>query len=111
MSFSSNTSSGYSFDIPDPPGELFNIISVQSSARPGCIIELDAFTDAKQVHSLHIQAASQVTLVCAGSDPIQHKLACTVTEEGLKLKILDLRNTGILLSMKQKQFNVHLLSM
>ena len=49
MSFSSNTSSGYSLELPDPPGDLFNIISVQSSSRPGCIIELDAFTDAQQV--------------------------------------------------------------
>lgn len=26
-------------------GEVFNIVSQQSTARPGCIIELDAITD------------------------------------------------------------------
>ena len=49
MSFASMTSSGYSADVQQVPAELFNIISVQSSARPGCIIELEAFTDAQQV--------------------------------------------------------------
>lgn len=49
MSFSSNTSSGYSVDAQRPPGELLNIISVQSSARPGCIIELEPIADAEQV--------------------------------------------------------------
>jgi hypothetical protein len=49
MSFSSNTSSGYSFEPQKPPGELFNIVSLQSSARPGCIIELEPIADAAQV--------------------------------------------------------------
>uniref|UniRef100_A0A8C5GTE0 RAVE complex protein Rav1 C-terminal domain-containing protein n=1 Tax=Gouania willdenowi TaxID=441366 RepID=A0A8C5GTE0_GOUWI len=31
-------------------GEVFNIISQQSTAKPGCIIELDAITDFKQSH-------------------------------------------------------------
>ncbi|XP_069136751.1 dmX-like protein 2 [Argopecten irradians] len=48
MSFSSNTSSGYSVETPRAPGELFNIVSLQSSARPGCIIEMEAIADAKQ---------------------------------------------------------------
>jgi hypothetical protein len=39
MSFCSNTSSGYSVEPQRPPVEMFNIISLQSSARPGCIIE------------------------------------------------------------------------
>lgn len=43
------TSSGYSNDVRCQPAELFNIVSVQSSARPGCIIELEPFTDALQV--------------------------------------------------------------
>ncbi|XP_069043344.1 dmX-like protein 1 isoform X6 [Lepisosteus oculatus] len=33
-------------------GEVFNIVSQQSTARPGCIIELDAITD---VHGKHTQ--------------------------------------------------------
>lgn len=49
MSFSSNTSSGYSVEAQNPPGELFNIVSLQSSARPGCIIELEPIADAVQV--------------------------------------------------------------
>ncbi|XP_033750320.1 dmX-like protein 2 [Pecten maximus] len=48
MSFSSNTSSGYSVETPRAAGELFNIVSLQSSARPGCIIEMEAIADAKQ---------------------------------------------------------------
>ncbi|CAC5419373.1 DMXL [Mytilus coruscus] len=48
MSFSSNTSSGYSIEPQRAPGEMFNIISLQSSARPGCIIELEPLADAKQ---------------------------------------------------------------
>ncbi|XP_076859615.1 dmX-like protein 1 isoform X2 [Brachyhypopomus gauderio] len=37
-------------------GEVFNIISQQSTARPGCIIELDAITDfqGKQTQLLHV---------------------------------------------------------
>ena len=30
-----------------------------------------------------------------GSDQVQHKTACTITEDGLKLEILDLRRTAI----------------
>ena len=29
--------------------KTFNIVSLQSTARPGCIIELDAIVEAKQV--------------------------------------------------------------
>lgn len=32
-------------------GEVFNIISQQSTARPGCIIELDAITDFVRIRS------------------------------------------------------------
>lgn len=32
-------------------GEVFNIISQQSTARPGCIIELDAITDFVRMRS------------------------------------------------------------
>ncbi|XP_022526825.2 dmX-like protein 1 isoform X2 [Astyanax mexicanus] len=37
-------------------GEVFNIISQQSTARPGCIIELDAITDfqGKEIQLLHV---------------------------------------------------------
>ncbi|XP_052793147.1 dmX-like protein 2 isoform X3 [Mya arenaria] len=49
MSFYSMSSSGYSAEAQEPPAELFNIVSVQSSSRPGCIIELEAFTDAQQM--------------------------------------------------------------
>ncbi|XP_042617430.1 dmX-like protein 1 isoform X3 [Cyprinus carpio] len=36
-------------------GEVFNIISQQSTARPGCIIELDAITDfGKETQLLHV---------------------------------------------------------
>ena len=34
-----------------------------------------------------------------GSDQVQHKSACTVTEDGQKLEILNLRRRGIVLSM------------
>ena len=50
MSFCSNTSSGYSVEPQRPLGEMFKIISLQSSARPGCIIELEPIADAKQVN-------------------------------------------------------------
>lgn len=49
MSFCSNTSSGYSYEAPKTAGDLFNIVSLQSSNRPGCIIEMEAIADAKQV--------------------------------------------------------------
>ncbi|KAL3867333.1 hypothetical protein ACJMK2_044544 [Sinanodonta woodiana] len=58
MSFSSNTSSGYSAEQHQNPGDLFNIVSLQSSSRPGCIIELEALTDAEhdwqQSQLLHV---------------------------------------------------------
>lgn len=43
-------------DISKYVGEVFNIISQQSTARPGCIIELDAITDfqGKQTQLLHV---------------------------------------------------------
>ena len=41
-------------------GETFNIVSQQSTARPGCIIELDAITN--QVRNTS-QAVSQNTLL------------------------------------------------
>ena len=34
-----------------------------------------------------------------GSDQVQHKLGCTVTEDGKRLEILDLESKGIALSM------------
>ena len=78
MSFSSNTSSGYSLEIPDPPGELFNIISVQSSARPGCIIELDAFTDAKQVRFSVFQSINSAFVVLLQSDSIEESSCLSI---------------------------------
>ena len=48
----SSASSGYVMNTPSTPPhgrEIFNIVSLQSTARPGCIIELDAIVDAKQV--------------------------------------------------------------
>lgn len=33
-------------------GEVFNIISQQSTAKPGCIIELDAITDFVSIHGV-----------------------------------------------------------
>ncbi|XP_057211721.1 dmX-like protein 1 [Triplophysa rosa] len=43
-------------DISKYVGEVFNIISQQSTDRPGCIIELDAITDfqGKQTQLLHV---------------------------------------------------------
>ncbi|XP_043103136.1 dmX-like protein 1 isoform X3 [Puntigrus tetrazona] len=43
-------------DISKHVGEVFNIISQQSTARPGCIIELDAITDfqGKETQLLHV---------------------------------------------------------
>ena len=38
-----------------------------------------------------------------GSDKVQHKPGCAVTEEGFELEILDLRRRGIVLSVLQKQ--------
>ncbi|XP_056021522.1 dmX-like protein 2 isoform X2 [Ostrea edulis] len=65
MSFSSNTSSGYSFEPQKPPGELFNIVSLQSSARPGCIIELEPIADAaqswQQTQLLHVFQEQLIT--------------------------------------------------
>ena len=34
-----------------------------------------------------------------GSDQVQHKPTCTVTEDGERLEILDLENRGIVLSV------------
>ena len=36
--------------------EIFNIVSLQSTARPGCIIELDAIVDAKQVSIYYFES-------------------------------------------------------
>lgn len=33
-------------------GEVFKIISQQSTAKPGCIIELDAITDFVSIHGV-----------------------------------------------------------
>ncbi|XP_073674811.1 dmX-like protein 1 isoform X2 [Garra rufa] len=43
-------------DISKYVGEVFNIISQQSTAKPGCIIELDAITDfqGKETQLLHV---------------------------------------------------------
>ena len=38
-----------------------------------------------------------------GSDQVQHKLGCTITNEGYKLEISDLRRRGIVLSVERKQ--------
>ncbi|XP_052099551.1 dmX-like protein 2 isoform X2 [Mytilus californianus] len=71
MSFSSNTSSGYSIEPQRAPGEMFNIISLQSSARPGCIIELEPLADAKQnwqkTHLLHVFQEQLLTGSPSGS--------------------------------------------
>ena len=48
----SSTSSGIMLQTPTTPipqREVFNIVSLQSTARPGCVIELDPIADAKQV--------------------------------------------------------------
>ena len=37
------------------------------------------------------------------SDLVRHKPGCTVTEDGLRLEILDLESKGIVLSIKRKQ--------
>ena len=37
------------------------------------------------------------------SEQVRHKLACTVTEDGKRLEILDLESRGIVLSMLRKQ--------
>jgi len=59
------TSSGYSMDTPQPALDLFNIISVQSSSRPGCIIELEAFTDAQQVcYGRHSTEDKHLSILC-----------------------------------------------
>ena len=39
----------------------------------------------------------------AVSEQVRHKLACTVTEDGERLEILDLERRGIVLSMLRKQ--------
>ncbi|KAL1277356.1 hypothetical protein QQF64_024029 [Cirrhinus molitorella] len=46
-------------DISKYVGEVFNIISQQSTAKPGCIIELDAITDfqGKETQLLHFSPA------------------------------------------------------
>ena len=38
-----------------------------------------------------------------GSNQVRHKLGCTITEEGKKLEISDLRRNGYVLSVKRKQ--------
>ncbi|XP_052281684.1 dmX-like protein 2 isoform X4 [Dreissena polymorpha] len=85
MSFSSQTSSGYSYEGQEPPTELFNIVSVQSSARPGCIIELEAFTEDNQLwvenQLLHVFQEPLVT----GKSSVKG---------GKKDPIVDLRNIG-----------------
>ncbi|XP_060557818.1 dmX-like protein 2 isoform X5 [Ruditapes philippinarum] len=86
MSFCSTTSSGYSYEVQDPPSELFNVVSVQSSARPGCIIELDAFTDTQQIwQSTQLLHVFQEPLVTGKS---------SVRGESNIDPIVDLRNIG-----------------
>ncbi|KAK6180445.1 hypothetical protein SNE40_012599 [Patella caerulea] len=90
MSFSSTgTSSSYKPDNgPKLPSELFNIVSEQSSSRPGCIIELEAITDAKQdwqnVQLLHVFQEQLVTGKMGNMD-----------SGGANMEaIVDLRNLG-----------------
>ncbi|GFO28212.1 Dmx-like protein 2 [Plakobranchus ocellatus] len=51
--------------VKKQPAELFNIISLQSSARPGCILELDAISDGCQdwrnVQLLHVYQEQLIT--------------------------------------------------
>ena len=55
LSFSSTASSSYHGEagdggsLPRTTAELFNIASLQSSARPGCVLEMEAISDAQQV--------------------------------------------------------------
>ncbi|XP_064608806.1 dmX-like protein 2 isoform X2 [Liolophura sinensis] len=57
---SSYSSSGYSDTPPTPvaPSDIFRIISLQSTSRPGCIMELDALSEAcqdwQQTQLLHV---------------------------------------------------------
>ncbi|XP_041373660.1 dmX-like protein 2 isoform X2 [Gigantopelta aegis] len=78
LSFSSTTSSSYHGDavdtglFPKTAGELFNIASLQSSARPGCVIEMEAISDAQQdwqnIQLLHVFQEQLVTGKMASSE-------------------------------------------
>ncbi|GFS07033.1 DmX-like protein 2 [Elysia marginata] len=63
----SSTSSYHEISTPVQrhPAELFNIISLQSSARPGCVLELDAISDGCQdwrnVQLLHVYQEQLIT--------------------------------------------------
>ena len=48
-------------DARIPPGarDLFNIVSQQSTARPGCIIELEAIAEAKHVRPLVLKSLQE----------------------------------------------------
>ncbi|XP_071118494.1 dmX-like protein 2 isoform X1 [Haliotis cracherodii] len=68
LSFSSTTSSSYHGDTGSPvraASEVFNIVSQQSSARPGCIMELQGINDAQQdwqnIQLLHVFQEQLVT--------------------------------------------------
>ncbi|KAK3098460.1 hypothetical protein FSP39_019692 [Pinctada imbricata] len=85
MSFCSNTSSGYSADVPKPPSDLFNIVSVQSSARPGCIIELETIAEASQTwHQIQLLHVFQEQLITGHP-------SCSPSDMEA---IVDLRNSG-----------------
>ncbi|ESO86706.1 hypothetical protein LOTGIDRAFT_235301 [Lottia gigantea] len=89
MSFSS-TSSSFKVDnnTSKLPSELFNIVSEQSSSRPGCIIELEGINDAMQdwqnVQLLHVFQEQLVTGKMSSHD--------AATMGGA---IVDLRNVGV----------------
>ncbi|XP_055901191.1 dmX-like protein 2 isoform X3 [Biomphalaria glabrata] len=69
MSFSSASSSSGGHDLPvnlkTVAADLFNVVSLQSSNRPGCVLELDAISDALQdwqnIQLLHVYQEQIIT--------------------------------------------------
>lgn len=62
-----SSDSELSVDIPSADVDgLFvpNIVSLQSTSRPGCIVELTSISDATQVSMLVIMAMSRLSVSC-----------------------------------------------
>ncbi|MGH0182408.1 UNVERIFIED_CONTAM: hypothetical protein FKN15_021343, partial [Acipenser sinensis] len=71
-------------DISKYVGEVFNIVSQQSTARPGCIIELDAITDlhGRETQLLHVYEEDFILGKKMKGDGIQQTEESTSSETG-----------------------------
>ncbi|RXM33272.1 DmX-like protein 1, partial [Acipenser ruthenus] len=83
-------------DISKYVGEVFNIVSQQSTARPGCIIELDAITDlhGRETQLLHVYEEDFILGKKMKGDGIQETEESTPSETG-HLSSCSIHPTGL----------------